>query len=323
VGICGTDIHSYLGTFPLVSYPRILGHELGVEVLAVGSGVTNVRPGDRCAVEPYLNNPASFASRRGATNCCENLQVLGVHIDGGLRERFVVRAKKLHASSRLTYEELALVETLAIGCHAIARADAHMDEHILIIGCGPIGLAAIEFARLKGAIVTVMDANSDRLAFFRRAYNIECNIVNTVQFRGDGSEREAFRQITDGEMFPTVIDATGNASSMGHALDYVAHAGTLVYLGITAQDISFPHRLMHVREATLKSSRNARPVDFRRIIRLIEDGKIDTQKWITHRTTLDKLCAEFESFTKPESGVIKAIVNVVDPNRAWRTAAKL
>src|SRR5947209_7631704 len=122
VGICGTDISAYLGKMPFVTYPRILGHELGVEIIAVGDGVSNVKPGDRCSVEPYINDPESYASRRGRPNCCERLQVLGVHIDGGMRPQFVLPTRKLHPASSLTFEQLALVETLAIGCHAVTRS---------------------------------------------------------------------------------------------------------------------------------------------------------------------------------------------------------
>src|SRR5262249_2707021 len=107
VGICGTDISGYLGKMPFYSYPRIPGHELGVEVVAVGSGVTNIQPGDHCSVEPYINNPDSFASRRGRGNCCEELQVLGVHTDGGMRRLFKVPARKLHKATKLSMEQLA------------------------------------------------------------------------------------------------------------------------------------------------------------------------------------------------------------------------
>src|ERR1043165_1650106 len=103
VGICGTDYSGYLGKMPFFSYPRIPGHELGVEVLAVGEGVTNVKPGDRCSVEPYINDPNSYASRRGKPNCCEKLEVLGVHRDGGLRPQFIVPARKLHVSKKLAF----------------------------------------------------------------------------------------------------------------------------------------------------------------------------------------------------------------------------
>src|SRR3954469_22375299 len=122
VGVCGTDVSGYLGKMPLFSYPRIPGHELGVEVLEVGGDVTTVRTGDRCSVEPYINDPTSYASRRGRPNCCEKLQVLGVHTDGGMRPQFIVPARKLHVGNELSFEQLALVETLAIGCHAVARS---------------------------------------------------------------------------------------------------------------------------------------------------------------------------------------------------------
>src|SRR4051794_19615033 len=183
VGVCGTDTSAYMGKFALFSYPRIPGHELGVEVLVVGSDVKNVKSGDRCSVEPYMNNVASFASRRGFSNCCEELQVLGVHIDGGLRERFIVRADKLHPSKKLSYDELALVETLAIGCHAVNRAAPQAGSHLLIIGAGPIGLSVLEFARLAKTNITMMDMNAERLAFCRQNYEL----TNTVLFKGDGN----------------------------------------------------------------------------------------------------------------------------------------
>src|SRR6478672_7063705 len=114
IGICGTDISGYLGKMPFFSYPRIPGHELGVAVLAVGAGVTNVKPGDRCSVEPYMNCGNCHACKKGASNCCANLKVLGVMTDGGLRDRFVLPARKLHPSTKLSFDQLALVDTLAI-----------------------------------------------------------------------------------------------------------------------------------------------------------------------------------------------------------------
>src|SRR5260370_2156166 len=137
VGVCGTDISGYLGKMPLFSYPRIPGHELGVEVVAVGAGVTNVKPGDRCSVEPYINDPNSYASRRGRPNCCERLQVLGDHIDGGLRPPVVVPAPKLHVSAKLAFDQPALVETLAIGCHATNRAAPPADAATPGLGAAP------------------------------------------------------------------------------------------------------------------------------------------------------------------------------------------
>ncbi len=305
IGICGTDYGGYLGKMPFYSYPRIPGHELGVEVLAVGSDVTNVRPGDRCAVEPYINCQRCYSCRRGLTNCCEQHQTLGVMCDGGMRERMLLPARKLHVSPTLNMEQLALVETLAIGCHAVDRGNLRAGEHAVIIGAGPIGLSAVEFVKVAGAKSIVIDMNEARLAFCRERMGVD----HTIVARGDGSEAEALRAFTGGQMADVVIDATGSSKSMGHALNYGAFGGRVVYVGITQQELSFPHApVMHRRELTILASRNALSADFARILRLIESGKIDTAPWITHRTGFDQMIGEFPGWLRPETGVIKAMV---------------
>lgn len=307
IGICGTDYSGYLGKMPFFSYPRIPGHELGVEVLAVGEGVTSVKPGDRCSVEPYMNCQQCFACRRGNGNCCENLKVIGVMSDGGMRERILLPARKLHPANALAPEQCALVETLAIGCHAVDRGNPAAGENVLVIGAGPIGLSVIEFAKLSGARTFVMDMNAQRLAFVRETMGVPDTILAT----GDGSELEQLKAATDGNLAQVVIDATGSNKSMSNALNYVGFTGRLVFVGITTQEVSFGHPLMHRREMTLLASRNAHPKDFTRIIKLIEDGKIDTQPWITHQAKFDDMIEVFPSWLKPESGVIKAIVELV------------
>lgn len=304
VGICGTDISAYLGKMPLFSYPRIPGHELGVEVLEVGPDVTNVRPGDRCSVEPYINDPNSYASRRGRPNCCERLAVLGVHRDGGLRPQFIVPARKLHVSAKLDFEQLALVETLAIGCHAVNRAAVQSDESCLIIGAGPIGLSVLEFVRLSGAKIIVLDLIESRLDFCRRAMRVE----HTLQ-PSDKLETQ-LRELTDGHLPDVVIDATGSAKSMSESFGYIAPGGRLVFVGLTGDEVTFRHPTFHKPEGTMLCSRNALPEDFVRIIGLIESGRIDTRPWITHRARFEELIEVFPSYTKPDTGVIKAIVDV-------------
>ncbi|MBM4070691.1 MAG: zinc-binding alcohol dehydrogenase family protein [Planctomycetes bacterium] len=308
VGICGTDYSGYQGKMPFYSYPRIPGHELGVEILAVGDGVTNVKPGERCSVEPYINDPDSYASKRGQSNCCPSLQVLGVHTDGGLRPRFILPARKLHPSARLTLEQLALVETLAIGCHAVNRGNPGPNDNVLIIGAGPIGLSVIEFVKLCGARVIVMDMNRQRLDFCRQAMGVADTILST----GDGSELRALEELTDGNLAEVVFDATGSDKSMSRALEYVAFAGRLVFVGITTQEIRFAHPLMHRRELTLLASRNALPADFTRIIGLIEQGRIDTRPWITHRAAFTDMIELFPRWLQPETGTVKAMVLVSD-----------
>ncbi len=305
IGICGTDYGGFLGKMPFYSYPRIPGHELGVEVLAVGAGVTNVRPGDRCSVEPYINCQKCYSCRRGLTNCCEAHQTLGVMCDGGMRERMILPARKLHVSARLSFEQLALVETLAIGCHAVDRAGVKAGENVLVIGAGPIGLSAVEFVKVAGATCIVMDVNETRLAFCRE----RMGVPHTIAVRGDGAELEALRAITHGQLADVVIDATGSAKSMSHALNYAAYGGRIAFVGITQQELQFPQApAMHRRELTLLGSRNALTRDFARIIKLIEDGVIDTGPWITHRAGFDEMVAQFPAWLRPESGVIKAIV---------------
>ena len=306
MGICGTDVSCYLGKFPFFDYPRIPGHELGVEILEVGEGVKHIRQGDRCSVEPYLNCGQCHPCRKGKGNCCENLKVFGVMMNGGLCERSIIRADKLHPSTQLSFEQLALVETLAIGCHASNRGNAGPGDHVLIIGAGPIGLSTLEFNRLTGATITVMDMSEDRLEFCRKNYGIQ----NLIAFKGDGSEIEHMREITNGALYDAVTDATGNNHSMSNALEYVAFSGALVYVGITTEQIYFPHPALHRREIDLLASRNALPQDFPRIIGLIEDGTIHTDPWITHRIKMDQVMDKFESLIHPDSGVLKAIIEL-------------
>lgn len=306
MGICGTDISCYLGKFPFFDYPRIPGHELGVEVLAVGDGVDHLQTGDRCSVEPYIHCGTCYACRRGATNCCANLKVVGVMMNGGLCDQFLIQADKLHPSSKLNYQQLSLVETLAIGYHATQRGAATPNDHVLIIGAGPIGLATLEFTRLTGAQVTVMDISQERLDFCIKHYEIS----HTVRFTSMEDCQEQMRALTDGDMYQVVTDATGNAGSMCSALSFVAPTGTLVYVGITTSEINFPHPLMHRPEMTIKASRNALPGDFTEIIRLIEQGEVNTDPWVTHQTGFDQVAEDFPKFMAPDSGVIKAIIQI-------------
>jgi alcohol dehydrogenase len=290
---------------PFFSYPRVPGHELGVEVVTVGLEVDNVKPGDRCSVEPYMNCGQCFPCREGSTNCCENLKVLGVMMDGGMTERMVLPACKLHPANQLSFEQCALVETLAIGCHAVNRGNPQPNENVLVVGAGPIGLSVIEFVRLSGATTIVMDLNKQRLAFCRE----KMNVPHTILARGDGSEMDELRKLTDGALANVVIDATGSHISMGASLTYCGFTGRVVYVGITQQEVAFPHApVMHRRELTLLASRNALPPDFTRIINLIEKERIDTNPWITHHGDFDDLIESFPAWVKPETGVIKVIV---------------
>ena len=307
VGVCGTDFGGYLGKMPFFSYPRIPGHELGVEVLEVGADVTHVRPGDRCAVEPYLNCQKCYSCRRGFTNCCENHKTLGVMCDGGLTSRILLPARKLHLAPKLTYDQAALVETLAIGCHAVNRAGPMAGENVLVIGAGPIGLSALEFVKLTGATPIVADISESRLQFVRE----KMGVPNTLLIHGTEADIQQVAALTCGQMADVVIDATGNNRSMIRAFEFAAFAGRIVYVGITQQDIEFPHApFVHRRELTILASRNALSSDFTRIVKLIEDEKIDTAPWITHHAPFEDVPRVFPQWVEPTSGVIKAIIDL-------------
>ena len=305
IGVCGTDIHAFNGKQPFFTYPRILGHELGVEVVAVGEGVTNVRPGDRCSVEPYLNCGKCIACRRGKPNACTAIQVLGVHTDGGMREQFTLPARKLHPSAKLSLDQLALVETLGIGAHAVDRARVERDEFVLVIGAGPIGLAVTQFAVEAGARVIVLDINDARLEFCRGTLGVPHTVNGAKE-----DVLEALKTITGGDLPTAVFDATGSPRSMMTSFEYPAHGGRLAFVGLFQGDVTFNDPNFHRRELTLLASRNALPGDFTRIIGLIEAGRIDTNPWITHRASFTEAADLFPSWVKPETGVIKAMIEL-------------
>jgi 2-desacetyl-2-hydroxyethyl bacteriochlorophyllide A dehydrogenase len=345
IGVCGTDIHAFRGEQPFFSYPRILGHELGVEVLELGgsafascgatgsatasygatgsasasygatgsasasygatASVERIRRGQYCAVEPYLNCGACVACRQGKPNCCVKLSVLGVHIDGGMRETLVLPIRKLHASDNLALDQLALVETLAIGCHAVDRAALKSNEFVLVIGAGPIGLGVVQFAIEAGAQVIVLDISPQRLEFCRS----RLGVPYTIDASGE-TVTEALAEITSGDFPTAVFDATGNGRSMASSFEYPANGGRLIFVGLVQGEVAFNDPNFHRRELTVLASRNARPDDFTRIIALIEAHRIDTSPWITHRAQFADVMTEFPLWTKPGSGVVKAMIEL-------------
>jgi 2-desacetyl-2-hydroxyethyl bacteriochlorophyllide A dehydrogenase len=302
VGICGTDWHAFHGRQPFFTYPRVLGHELGVEVERVNDPQSDLKPGDRCAIEPYLNCGECSACRRGAINCCENLKVLGVHIDGGMRSQIIVPTQKLHRSMTLTLDQLALVETLAIGCHAVGRAQLQRDEWTLVLGAGPIGLSVVPFAQAASARVMVADVALDRLEFCRTKMNVSHVLTANDELL------QRIRDLTGGDLPTAVIDATGNAASMSRCFDLVAHAGRIVFVGLFQGDITFNDPNFHRREITLMASRNALSNDFTRIIDMIERDVIDTTPWITHRASCDQLLRSIPNWLRPDAHLLKAVV---------------
>jgi 2-desacetyl-2-hydroxyethyl bacteriochlorophyllide A dehydrogenase len=311
VGVCGTDIHAYRGRQPFFSYPRILGHELGVEIISLGSNDSSLQPGDRCAVEPYLNCGNCHACLRGRSNCCQNVQVLGVHTDGGMRDYLVIPTNKLHPANDLSFDQLALIETLSIGAHAVERSALTPQDRVLVIGAGPIGLSAIQWAQQKGAEVSVLDIDSRRLEMCQNQLRI-----NHTFNASNLSPQELLSHMntcTDNALFDIVFDATGNQASMQQAFSFCAQGGKLVFIGLFAGEVSFHDPEFHRRELTLFASRNSTHQEFSAILHAVRTGSLDTAPWITHSITLTEFPNVFDLWLDPTSNLIKGLIHLSNP----------
>jgi 2-desacetyl-2-hydroxyethyl bacteriochlorophyllide A dehydrogenase len=304
VGICGTDLHAYAGTQPYFTYPRILGHEIAADLIeADGAGA--FIPGEALTIIPYFNCGNCIACKNNKPNCCTHLHVCGVHIDGAMSSYISVPSYSLVKSEGLTYDELALAEPLAIGAHGIRRADVQKDEWVLVNGAGPIGIGTIMFAQMAGAKVIVADINEQRLEFcktnLKTKYNINASLTDM---------HTRLKEITGGDMPTVVIDATGNLKAINGSLNYLAHGGRIVLIGLQKENMSFSHPEFHKREATLMSSRNATREDFNAVINSIKNKLIDPEILITNRIQFSEVKDTFSKLTDPAMNVIKAIIEL-------------
>ena len=306
IGICGTDLHAFEGTQPFFSYPRILGHELAGE-LVDADGANGFSAGEAVTFIPYFHCGTCVACRAGKPNCCASLRVCGVHVDGGMVEYLSVPSHLLVHSNGLSFDELALVEPLAIGAHGVNRAGVGPGEFVLVVGAGPIGLGVMEFARIAGGKVIALDINDTRLAFCKD----RLKVAHAINGR-TGNVTEQLKTITSGDMPTAVIDATGSLNAINNAFQYMAHGARYVLVGLQRGDISLSHPEFHKREGTLMSSRNATREDFEHVTRCMKAGQVDPKTYITHRVTFGQVKDEFEKWLDPKTGVIKAMVELVD-----------
>ena len=304
IGICGTDLHAFEGTQPFFIYPRILGHELAGELVEI-SNAPGFTIGETVSFIPYFNCGNCIACRMDKPNCCTQLQVCGVHINGGMVEYLSIPSSSLLHGEGLNFDELALVEPLAVGAHGVRRAAIEPGEFVLVIGAGPIGLGTMEFARIAGGNVIALDTNESRLQFCKNKLNVDY-IIN-------GSSRdvtEQLKQITNGDMPTVVVDATGSLKAINNSFQYMAHGARYVLIGLQKEDISFNHPEFHKREGTLMSSRNATRNDFEHVISHIKTGEIRPGNYITHRVSFGEAAEEFESWLNPSNGIIKAMIEM-------------
>ncbi len=303
VGVCGTDYHIFRGKQPFLSYPRVMGHELSGQVVCapVDSGLST---GDTVCVLPYLSCGSCVACRKGKTNCCVKLEVLGVHRDGALTEYLNVPPAFVIKAATLSFDDAAMVEFLSIGAHAVRRTEIAPDERVLVVGAGPIGLAATLFSKLRGAAVTVLDSRADRLEF--SSTHLAAN--HTVSLSDDTVE--SLRSLTEGAFFDVVFDATGNPKAMEAGFGYVAHGGRYGLISVVSSDIRFSDPEFHKRETTLYACRNATLEDFGHVIETMLAGRVPTAAFRTHRATLTEVLDRLPQWSDPASGVIKAVVEI-------------
>ena len=304
IGICGTDLHAFEGTQPFFSYPRVLGHELSGEIVDC-DGSPEFAKGEIVTFIPYFNCGKCIACRNGKPNCCEKINVFGVHIDGGMAEYVSVPSYSLVHGEGLDMSTLALTEPLAIGAHGVRRAAVKPGEFVLVVGAGPIGLGTMEFARIAGGNVIALDVNEQRLEFCSK----KLKVPYTINAR-EGDVVEALREITHGDMPTVVIDATGNVKAINNAFRFMAHGARYVLIGLQREEIVISHPEFHKREGTLMSSRNATRQDFEHVVNAIRKRDVVPSDYITHRVNFDDVSREFERWLDPSSGVIKAIVEL-------------
>lgn len=306
IGICGTDLHAYQGNQPYFTYPRVLGHELAGTIEAIDENSYGLRVGDEVSIIPYIHCGECIACRSGKTNCCVSMKVFGVHVDGGMRERIAVPISHLIKTEGLTLDQAAMLEPLAIGAHAVRRSGLEAGETALVIGAGPIGLGIMALAKALGAKVIAMDVNEERLKYCRSWAKVN----DTVNAQGESKER--ISSITKGEFPAVVFDATGNARSMAMTFELASHGGRIVFVGLVKDEIAFDDPEFHKRELTLLGSRNATKEDFDHVLSAIREGHMDISRYITHGSAFGHMIGEFDTWLKPETKVIKAVVTLED-----------
>lgn len=305
VGICGTDIHAYGGNQPYFTYPRVLGHELSGDIVGVGEDVDEALVGLSAYIIPYLHCGECRACQQHKTNCCQHMQVIGVHKDGGMADFLAVPTSHLVVSHSLSMDQLALVECMAIGAHAVRRSQLQAGEWVAIVGAGPIGMGVLQVAKSRGARILMVDTNASRLDFCRDVLG-----AHAVANPQDTDVAELIIQLNGGALADVVFDATGNPRAMQAGFDLAGHGGRYVLVSVVKADITFNDPDFHKKELTLIGSRNATREDFDCVVSLMESGDINATAMITHRAPLADVPTQMPQWCDPVNKVIKAMINI-------------
>lgn len=303
VGICGTDIHAWSGNQPFFSYPRILGHEICGEVIALGGNIQNMKVGQQISVIPYVACMACPACQSGRTNCCENISVIGVHRDGGFSEYLTVPARNVLVTEGIDPDAAALIEPFAISAHAVRRAAIVPGEQVLVVGAGPIGLGAAAIANADGAQVVIADVSPDRRDHVAQQLGLPALDPSAADF--DAQLRAHF----NGALAQKVIDATGNQRAMNNAVNLIRHGGSIIFVGLFKGELQFSDPDFHKKETTMMGSRNATAEDFTKVGRLMAEGKITARMMLTHCYPFTALAEIYEPQVINNRQLIKGVIH--------------
>lgn len=303
VGFCGSDLSTYLGKNPMVSYPRIPGHEVAATVVGKGSSVSDkIKSGDKVTVVPYTNCGTCSSCRKGRFNACEHNQTLGVQRDGAMSEYITVPYEKIIKVPDLSSTEAALVEPLTVGFHAIDRVGVTASDVVMVLGCGMIGAGAISGAALRGAKVVAVDIDDEKLA---TAGKIGANIVINSAV---ADLHEELQKKLNGISLDVVVESAGNPVTYRAGIEEVAFAGKMVCIGYAKDEVRFPTKLWVQKELDILGSRNASPKDFEDVINLLGSGKFPSEEVITRIVTPEEAPQAFREWADAPGKVFKIMV---------------
>ena len=304
VGLCGSDLTTYRGLFPLVTYPRIPGHEVSGIIVAKGQGVPeSIDEGDKVTLSPYSHCGVCPACRVGRPNCCQFNQTLGVQRDGAMTSRVAIHHGKVFSSEVLSLEELALVEPLSVGYHAANRGRVTEVDTVLVIGCGTIGIGVVAAAVRKGATVMASDIDDSKLAKtkkFGAHYTINSTQEDVLAVVDD---------LTNHEGVNVAIEAVGLPETFRLAIDAVAFAGRVVYIGYAKERVSYDTTNFVRKELDIMGSRNALRV-FPAVIKMMEKRQQPFTELITGIYPFDKTAQAFHDWDAAPGKFTKILIDM-------------
>ncbi|QNI38222.1 zinc-binding alcohol dehydrogenase family protein [Edaphobacter albus] len=301
VGLCGTDLNSFRGKNPLVTYPRIIGHEIAATVV---EGSSSVPSGTTVTVSPYTSCGLCASCRRGRPNACQHNQTFGVQRDGALTEWITVPEEKVYPSTSLSLKELCLVEPLTVGVHSVARGRVTANDVVAVFGCGGVGLGAIAGAAFRGARTIAIDLDDAKLETARAAGATD--LIHSA----DEDFRSRLREMTGGHGPDVIIEAIGLSETYRAAIQEVAFAGRVVYIGYAKEPVDYETRLFVQKELDIMGSRNALPEDFREVITMLEQGKFPTERAISAIVSMEETPAILAEWCNRPAAFTKILVQV-------------